>query len=69
MQQSEPFHLLTISTINYLYQQTLQGRLFKFAILQKKKKKTTLQYTTIIRINLFESNKNFISTVNICNKL
>ena len=62
MQRSDPFHRFTIGTANYLppanaLKQTIYIRHFS------NKTKKYLQYITIIRINLFESKKNFTSAV------
>ena len=58
MQGYMPLHWITISIAIYLSSPNASKETIRFAILQKKTKKN-LQYSTIITINLIESNKNF----------
>ena len=64
-QGPEPCHRIAISTLNYL----LTANALKYTIYFCHFTKKNLQYSTVIRINLFESNKYFASAVIIFNKL
>ena len=68
MQGPEPFHQI----YNQQCKLSTTIKCFKvdyYICLFPKKKQKNLRYSIIIRINLFESNKNFTSAAIICNKL